>query len=61
MLFRSGRLDGCTVDSRGDHRIAMAMLIGGLAASGPVTVTDTACIATSFPSFLPLLERVARR
>ena len=56
-----GRLDGCTVDSRGDHRIAMAMLIGGLAASGPVTVTDTACIATSFPSFLPLLERVARR
>jgi 3-phosphoshikimate 1-carboxyvinyltransferase len=36
-------------------------LIGGLAASGPVTVTDTACIATSFPSFLPLLERVARR
>jgi 3-phosphoshikimate 1-carboxyvinyltransferase len=56
-----GCLDGCTVDSRGDHRIAMSMLVGGLAASGPVTVTDTACIATSFPSFLPLLERVSRR
>lgn len=56
-----GHLDGCTVDSRGDHRIAMAMLIGGLAATGPVTVTDTACIATSFPSFLSLLERVAQR
>ena len=56
-----GRLDGCTVDSRGDHRIAMAMLIGGLAATGPVTVTDTACIATSFPSFLSLLERVAQQ
>ena len=56
-----GRLDGCVVDSRGDHRIAMAMLVGGLAASGPVTVADTACIATSFPSFLPLLEQVARR
>jgi 3-phosphoshikimate 1-carboxyvinyltransferase len=56
-----GRLDGCTVDSRGDHRIAMSMLVGGLAASGPVTVTDTACIATSFPSFLPLLEQVSRR
>ena len=56
-----GHLDGCTVDSRGDHRIAMAMLIGGLAATGPVTVTDTACIATSFPSFLSLLESVAKR
>ncbi len=56
-----GVLDGCSVDSRGDHRIAMAMLIGGLAASAPITVTDTACIATSFPRFLPLLEEVARR
>jgi 3-phosphoshikimate 1-carboxyvinyltransferase len=56
-----GTLDGCTVPSRGDHRIAMSMLIGGLAATGPVTVSDTACIATSFPRFLPLLELVARR
>ena len=56
-----GRLDGCTVASRGDHRIAMAMLVGGLAASGPVTVTDTACIATSFPRFPLLMEQVARR
>ena len=56
-----GRLDGCSVDSRGDHRIAMAMLIGGLASSGATTVTDVECIATSFPSFLPLLELVAQR
>jgi 3-phosphoshikimate 1-carboxyvinyltransferase len=49
------------VDSRGDHRIAMAMLVGGLAAAGPITVSDTGCIATSFPRFLPLLEEVARR
>jgi 3-phosphoshikimate 1-carboxyvinyltransferase len=56
-----GRLDGCRVESRGDHRIAMAMLVGGLASTGPVTVTDTACIDTSFPRFLPLLEQVARR
>ncbi len=55
-----GRLDGCTVESRGDHRIAMAMLIGGLAAAAPVTVTDIGCIATSFPRFMSLLEQVAR-
>ena len=56
-----GVLDSCAVDSRGDHRIAMAMLVGGLAAAGPITVSDTGCIATSFPRFLPLLEEVARR
>ncbi len=55
-----GTLDGCVVDSRGDHRIAMAMLVGGLAASSPTTVSDTGCIATSFPRFLPLLQEVAR-
>ncbi|MRR57518.1 MAG: 3-phosphoshikimate 1-carboxyvinyltransferase [Deltaproteobacteria bacterium] len=55
------RLSGCTVDSFGDHRIAMSMLIAGLVADGETTVTDTGCIATSFPSFLDLLERVCDR
>jgi 3-phosphoshikimate 1-carboxyvinyltransferase len=52
------RLRGCTVDSFGDHRIAMSMLMAGLVATGETTVTDTGCIATSFPSFIDLLERV---
>jgi 3-phosphoshikimate 1-carboxyvinyltransferase len=54
-------LAGCVADSHGDHRIAMAMLIAGLAATGATTVNDTACIATSFPTFLRLLEQVAVR
>jgi 3-phosphoshikimate 1-carboxyvinyltransferase len=53
------RLNGCAAESRGDHRIAMSMLIAGLAANGPVTVDDTDCIATSFPTFTALLEKVA--
>ncbi len=55
------RLDGCTAESCGDHRIAMAMLVAGLAASGPVTVDDTSCIATSFPGFKDLLDGVCGR
>jgi len=51
---------GCEVDSFGDHRIAMSMLIAGLVARGQTTVTDTDCIATSFPTFLELLEKVCR-
>jgi 3-phosphoshikimate 1-carboxyvinyltransferase len=55
------KLQGCAAESFGDHRIAMSMLIAGLAASGSVTVDDTDCIATSFPTFLSLLEKVAVR
>jgi 3-phosphoshikimate 1-carboxyvinyltransferase len=54
------QLKGCSVESCGDHRIAMSMLIAGLAAEGEITVDDTECIATSFPTFLNLLEKVAQ-
>lgn len=54
-------LKGCIVDSFGDHRIAMSMLIAGLVATGETTVSDTDCIATSFPTFLELLEKVCQR
>jgi 3-phosphoshikimate 1-carboxyvinyltransferase len=42
---------GATVESFGDHRTAMSMAVASLAAKGTVTVTDTACIATSYPAF----------
>ncbi len=46
---------GC-VDSHGDHRIAMAAVIAGLALEGRTTVRDTACIETSFPGFAACLR-----
>jgi len=55
------RLQGGTFESRGDHRIAMSMLVGGLAADRDVTVDDVECIATSFPNFMNLLAGVAVR
>ena len=48
-------LKGGVCESLGDHRIAMACAIAGLAASGPVEVRDTECIATSFPGFEDIL------
>jgi 3-phosphoshikimate 1-carboxyvinyltransferase len=42
------------VDSRGDHRIAMAFTVASLRASGPIAVRDTANVATSFPGFVEL-------
>jgi 3-phosphoshikimate 1-carboxyvinyltransferase len=47
---------GGTVATHMDHRIAMAFLTLGLAARAPVTVDDTAMIATSFPSYQNLMR-----
>jgi len=55
----SDRLLGGTVDSSGDHRIAMSMSVAALVASGAITVTDIDCVATSFPTFFQLLEKGA--
>jgi 3-phosphoshikimate 1-carboxyvinyltransferase len=51
-----GRFGGGTIDSHGDHRIAMAFAMAGLRADGPVTLTRCAAIATSFPGFVPLAQ-----
>jgi len=61
-LFVPGRqtLQGGTVDSFGDHRIAMAFAVAGLFADGPVTIKDPACVAISFPGFFDLLSEIAR-
>ncbi|WNL40672.1 bifunctional prephenate dehydrogenase/3-phosphoshikimate 1-carboxyvinyltransferase [Halomonas sp. PAMB 3264] len=49
---------GGNVDSLGDHRIAMAFAVAALRASSEITIDDCANVATSFPGFLGLLERI---
>jgi 3-phosphoshikimate 1-carboxyvinyltransferase len=44
-------LTGGTIDSRGDHRIAMAFAVAALRASAPIEILDVANVATSFPGF----------
>jgi 3-phosphoshikimate 1-carboxyvinyltransferase len=50
--IRGGQLQGGTVDSGGDHRVAMSFAVGGARATGPVTILDTANVATSYPGFV---------
>jgi 3-phosphoshikimate 1-carboxyvinyltransferase len=47
---------GVDVTTHGDHRIAMAHLVLGLAAAEPVRVDEPGMIATSFPGFLELMN-----
>ena len=53
-----GKLRGAEVDSKGDHRIAMAFAVAGLAAEGPTTIKDAECAGVSYPSFFEELRRV---
>jgi 3-phosphoshikimate 1-carboxyvinyltransferase len=54
-LVRGGRLAGGEVDSHGDHRVAMAFAVGGMAAEGPIRILNTENVATSFPGFAGLV------
>ncbi|MFQ5587113.1 MAG: 3-phosphoshikimate 1-carboxyvinyltransferase, partial [Thermodesulfobacteriota bacterium] len=58
MVIEGGKLTGATVESFGDHRIAMAMMVAGLVAEGGSEVVGTECIRTSFPDFMGLLKGV---
>ncbi len=49
-------LRGACCQSLGDHRVAMALTVAGLRAGGETTVIDTACISTSFPGFVEILQ-----
>ena len=51
---------GGPVASHLDHRIAMAMAVAGLASTNGVEIDDTRPIATSFPQFEALLDRLAQ-
>lgn len=49
---------GGVVETFMDHRIAMSFLVMGLNTQLPVAVDDTGFIATSFPDFMPLMQRL---
>lgn len=45
-------LTGGTIDSCGDHRVAMAFAVAALRARAPIEIQDVANVATSFPGFV---------
>jgi 3-phosphoshikimate 1-carboxyvinyltransferase len=49
---------GATIETRLDHRIAMSFLLLGLSCKNPVRVDAVDAVATSFPNFFEILERL---
>jgi 3-phosphoshikimate 1-carboxyvinyltransferase len=56
LRVEGGSLGGGAVDSRGDHRIAMALAVAAQVAGGEVRVGDCANVDTSFPGFLAMAK-----
>jgi 3-phosphoshikimate 1-carboxyvinyltransferase len=55
LWIRGGaQLGGGTIDSRGDHRIAMAFAVAALRARAPIEILKVANVATSFPGFVQI-------
>jgi len=50
----SGKFGAGTIDSHGDHRIAMSFAMAALRSSGPIRILDCNNVATSFPGFANL-------
>lgn len=49
---------GGLVATHMDHRIAMSALVMGLASDAPVKIDDASFIGTSFPDFVPMMQRL---
>ena len=56
-----GDMGGATIDSHGDHRIAMAFAVAALRASDEIIIKDCGNVATSFPNFVELADSVGFR
>jgi 3-phosphoshikimate 1-carboxyvinyltransferase len=52
------RLRGARVDSHGDHRLAMALAVAGLAAEGETVIDGAEVIADSFPGFVHFMQNI---
>jgi 3-phosphoshikimate 1-carboxyvinyltransferase len=51
-------LEGTTVSSHGDHRLAMALCVAGMIAKGRTQIDDIDCVNDSFPGFIRLMKQL---
>lgn len=56
----AGKLNGAEIDPHGDHRIAMAFAVAGLAAAGETRILEPECAGVSYPNFFVELRRLAK-
>jgi 3-phosphoshikimate 1-carboxyvinyltransferase len=58
MHVTGGKPLSARVESHDDHRIAMALAVASLKASGKVSIRDSQCVAKSYPGFFDDLKHL---
>ncbi|EGG99221.1 5-Enolpyruvylshikimate-3-phosphate synthase [gamma proteobacterium IMCC2047] len=58
MIIEGGSMGSGTIDSLGDHRIAMSFAVASLQSQGEIEILNCANVATSFPNFVELATQV---
>jgi 3-phosphoshikimate 1-carboxyvinyltransferase len=58
VIYGPTPLQGAVVDTHHDHRLAMALAVAGLVATGTTTVRQAEVIDDSFPGFAPTLREL---
>jgi 3-phosphoshikimate 1-carboxyvinyltransferase len=58
MIVEGGRIEGGSVESCGDHRIAMAAAIAATIADNPIVIHDPDCVSKSWPGFYDALHSI---
>jgi 3-phosphoshikimate 1-carboxyvinyltransferase len=56
-VVRPSALHAATIDSHGDHRMAMAFALLGLRVPG-IRIADPTCVAKTYPGYWSMLERL---
>jgi 3-phosphoshikimate 1-carboxyvinyltransferase len=58
MYVTGGKPQGARVESHEDHRIAMAMSVAALKASGRIYLRDSQCVTKSYPEFFQHMKQL---
>ena len=58
MFVTGGQPQSARVESHEDHRIAMAVAVASLGATGRVSIRDSQCVAKSYPGFFDDLRNL---
>jgi 3-phosphoshikimate 1-carboxyvinyltransferase len=61
MIVHGGAVTGGTINSRNDHRIAMAAAVAGIGASGSLNIQGYECISKSYPDFFTDYQKTGGR
>ena len=60
MIHGDNKLEGTSVESYGDHRLAMALAVAGLLSSGETLVKGAESVMVSYPRFWDHLDELTK-